>query len=111
MDAHPLNYFEVNFGCQKLDDAFAIEQSIKIKKFLSTISSKQGQKAYAQRMSDFIAFCGNCQKDWKDVMMIQDFLQWFVASTHHMSLLNSTLYSTALLTDDTFFPVVLVSIP
>ena len=76
MDAHPLNYFEVNFGCQKLDDAFAIEQSIKIKKFLSTISSKQGQKAYAQRMSDFVVFCGNCQKDWKDVTNIQDFLQY-----------------------------------
>ena len=63
MEKHPTNYFQTTYQCGKLDEVFAIEQSLKIKKFLNTISSKQGQKAYATRMSDFVVFCDIHQRD------------------------------------------------
>ena len=75
MERHPSSYFQTTYQCGKLDEAFDMEQSSKMKKFINTISSKQGQKAYATRMSDFIVFCEVHERDWRDVLVVHEFLE------------------------------------
>ena len=75
MERHPSSYFQTAYQCGKLDEAFDIEQSSKMKKLINTISSKRGQRACATRMSDFIVFCEVHERDWRDALVAHELLE------------------------------------